>query len=127
MENDFERWDIENSKMGYAPDFLTGAPMDRRSALSGFVSSEKAGKRIVKMFGGPQYAWLDFWPLEPTKVRVVVGTDLLNRTALEHLRGLVENAGGRISPDMITQVKSELPAKSQKKISKIRNKNNGPA
>jgi len=123
MKRLIETWHVDNIiELNYVPDFLTGNPSAMRPALSGTVSTKAAGEHIVRMFGGSDYARLDYWPENRSPIQVIVGTDLEYRWALEALRARVVQAGNNIAPQLIADIKKEFPVRPEKVTGRAGNK-----
>lgn len=124
-----EKWDLRfGGAIGsdWVPCFITGAPKRLRSNITGFAESREAGERLVMLFGGPQYAHLDFRAHEPDWVQVKVGVDPEYVGALFRLAQLVTANKGFVTPGIVQQVRKESPAKPAFKPAAPIEKNKGP-
>lgn len=68
-----EYWTVRGIGLDNCTCFVCGGSDELRENISGYVSGRMAGERVVKMFGGPERAWLDFRTYEPEYVQVKVG------------------------------------------------------
>lgn len=103
MSLEIERWKPRGIGSDCVPCLLTGGPETLRPNISGFVESLEAGLRVVELFGGEQYARLDYRKSEPNWVQVKVGVDNGYEGVLDRLMVVCED--GYITPNRLAWAK----------------------